>query len=104
VRLGLGRTRINRDIAATLESAAEHALFPAYHNGLTLLTSKIDNDGDRLVLHGVSVVNGCQSLLALRDAKTKLTDALALVVKIVEVGAEGSLADKITFRSNNQTP
>lgn len=104
VRLGLGRTRINRDIAATVESAEEHALFPAYHNGLTLLTSRIDNDGDRLVLHGVSVVNGCQSLLALRDAKTKLTDALALVVKIVEVGAEGSLADKITFRSNNQNP
>lgn len=66
VRLGLGRTKINRELAGTIkEEQGNHALFPAYHNGITILTDKLKADDEGLHLDGVTVVNGCQSLLAL---------------------------------------
>jgi hypothetical protein len=81
----------------------EHRLFPAYHNGLTLLTKKIDGvTDDSITLEGVGVVNGCQSLITLYDNKSSLTDELQLIVKVVEVTGDDKVADQITYRSNNQ--
>jgi hypothetical protein len=102
VRLGLGKTRINRELAATVDSAAEHALFPAYHNGLTMLTNTLEVDGEAVKLDGVSVVNGCQSLLTLFEHQSSLTDDLNLLVKVVQVDTESDLPEKITCRTNNQ--
>lgn len=102
VRLGLGRTRINRELAATVRTATEHALFPAYHNGLTMLTHRLEVDGDKINLEGVSVVNGCQSLLTLYENQQALTPALTLLVKVVQVDTASELPDKITYRANNQ--
>jgi hypothetical protein len=77
VRLGLGRTRINKELARTVrEEQTAHRMFPAYHNGLTLLTERLDVDDEGLHLDGVSVVNGCQSLLAMY-ANQGLPDARA---------------------------
>lgn len=104
VRLGLGKTRINKEIQATIGKRGEHDLFPAYHNGLTLITSKLNPKDGAIELTDLSVVNGCQSLLALRDSQGFLSDALRLIVKVIEVGADKTLAETITFRSNNQNP
>ena len=102
VRLGLGRTRINRELAATIDQASEHSIFPAYHNGLTVLTRGIDVNGRSLRLNGISVVNGCQSLLALYNNRDKLTDDLRVLIKLVELRDSLGLADLITYRTNNQ--
>jgi len=102
VRLGLGRTRINRDLAATVMTPAEHPLFPAYHNGLTVLTHELDVVGNEIRLDGISVVNGCQSLLTLYENQHALTPDLMLLVKAVQVDAASELPDKITYRTNNQ--
>ena len=104
VRLGLGKTRINRELAATIRDPSEHSLFPAYHNGLTILTREIESTEGELQLQGVSVVNGCQSLLALYNNRSNLTPELAVLVKIVELGASLDLVDSITYRTNNQNP
>lgn len=104
VRLGLGKTRINKELASTIRDASEHALFPAYHNGLTILTRAIDAEESELRLHGVSVVNGCQSLLALYNNRASLTPQLSVLVKIVELGQSLNLVDSITYRTNNQNP
>lgn len=106
VRLDLGNTKINRELRGTITKADEHELFPAYHNGLTILTKHLEYDDDAasLTLDGISVVNGCQSLLALWRERAKLTPKLKLVVKVVEVGTSNQLADQITYRSNNQNP
>lgn len=104
VRLGLGKTRINRELAATIKKPEEHLLFPAYHNGLTILTRGITVDDGELHLDGVSVVNGCQSLLALYNNRTSLTPDLRILVKIVELGESLDLVDAITYRTNNQNP
>jgi hypothetical protein len=102
VRLGLGRTRINRELAATVTNAGEHAVFPAYHNGLTVLTNQLEIDDVTLKLDGISVVNGCQSLLTLYENQQSLTDDLTLLVKVVQVDTASDLPEKITYRTNNQ--
>lgn len=103
VRLFAGRTRINNELRSTVQDLDEHRLFPAYHNGLTLLTNKIGKVTDgTIALDGVGVVNGCQSLITLYDNESALTDELQLIVKVVEVTGDDKVADLITYRSNNQ--
>lgn len=104
VRLALGRTRINRELQSTARAHDEHALFPAYHNGLTLLTNSMtpSDDGQALVLDGITVVNGCQSLVALHDNAEHLTPALKVLVKVVQTAPDSNVASQITYRTNNQ--
>ena len=104
VRLGLGNTKINRELRGTIQRPDEHQSFPAYHNGLTLLTDRLGVDGEGLSLEGVGVVNGCQSLLSLWRERSAITPQLNLMVKVVETGGRAALADRITYRSNNQNP
>lgn len=98
VRLGLGKTRINKQLSSTIQEQTEHSLFPAYHNGLTLLTRSVDisEAGSELGLRGVSVVNGCQSLLALYNNRRHLTPSLKVLVKIVQLDRTGRLVSAIT--------
>ena len=102
VRLYVGRTRINKELAVTVRDINEHKLFPAYHNGLTLLTESLSVSGNEMTLGRVGVVNGCQSLTTLNEHRNALTDDLLLVVKVVEVRSDSEIADQITQRSNNQ--
>jgi hypothetical protein len=103
VRLDLGRTRVNKDINTTLSDPNEHARFLTFHNGLTILCREVEPNGaDALRIKGFSIVNGCQSAVALRKNEAKLTDDLLVPVKVVKVGGYDSLADDITYRSNNQ--
>ena len=104
VRLSEGRTRINRELGKTVDDQAEHELFMTYHNGLTILTHGLTINGNTMHLDGVTVVNGCQSLLTLDEHRAKVSPELRLLVKVVRVGQETDLADKITYRSNNQNP
>jgi hypothetical protein len=101
VRLGLGKTKINRELRDTVKKADEHDHFPAYHNGLTLLTSTFEITDGKMKLDGISVVNGCQSLLALYANSDSVTPKLELPVKVVEV-TDAKLAETITYRTNNQ--
>jgi len=103
VRLDLGRTRVNKDIDATLVDEQEHPTFLTFHNGLTMLCREVQrSNGDAVRVKDFSIVNGCQSAVALRRKQASLTDDLLLPVKIVKVGEADKLADEITYRSNNQ--
>ena len=102
VRLGLGKTRINRELDATVTDQTQHSLFPAYHNGLTVLTRKLRVRGKTVRLNGIAVVNGCQSLLSLYHNRDALTRDLQVVVRVVEVDTHSDLPEKITYRTNNQ--
>jgi hypothetical protein len=104
VRLSEGGTRVNRELAATIKESREHTFFPAFHNGITVLTHGLSVRGSQLSLHHVTVVNGCQSLLALHQNQSSLTDELRILVKVVEVPQQSGLIELITYRSNNQNP
>jgi hypothetical protein len=104
VRFDLGRTRVNKDINATLRDSSEHPRFITFHNGLTILCQKIteDDDPSTVTITGFSVVNGCQSVVSFFNNQKYLTDDLLVPVRLVDVGGHRSLADDITYRSNNQ--
>jgi hypothetical protein len=102
VRLGLGKTRINKELDQTVKDPPQHALFPAYHNGLTVLTNELAVRGRTVRLDGIAVVNGCQSLLSLFQNRAALTADLRVLVRVVEVDGHSSLPEDITYRTNNQ--
>ena len=103
VRLGLGNTRINKELTSTVKAIGQHLLFPAYHNGLTFLTNNLEVRGRVLHLTDIAVVNGCQSILALYHNRDALTPGLKLLVKVVKLGENPTeLSEQITYRANNQ--
>lgn len=102
VRLGLGKTRINKDLEATVQKESEHPLFPAYHNGLTVLTHELRVRGKTARLSGIAVVNGCQSLLTLYRNRDSVKSGLSILVRVVQVDTHSELPDQITYRTNNQ--
>jgi AIPR protein len=102
VRLGLGKTRINKELDATVNDQTQHSLFAAYHNGLTVLTRGLTVRGKTVRLKGIAVVNGCQSLLSLFHNRASLTKDLEVLVRIVEVDTHSDLPEQITYRTNNQ--
>jgi len=104
VRGSLGRTKVNKDIARSIENKDEHKEFLLFHNGLTLLCERMVYKDDKVEVSGYSVVNGCQSLTSLYEHRAKVTDDLRLMARIIELPHGNALADKITHHSNNQNP
>lgn len=104
VRLGLGNTKINKELKDTIQDPDQHMLFPAFHNGLTVLTHEVVQEGDNLHLRGISVVNGCQSLLTLYRNRAALTPGLKVLVRIIGIKEKNDLIDVVTYRTNNQNP
>lgn len=103
VRLNLGRTKVNRDIEETIDDRSKHLFFPMYHNGVTLICRRVVTPNEEtLEVADYVVVNGAQSLSALYRERDKITEDLRLVVKIVEIVEDDSLAREITHASNNQ--
>lgn len=102
VRYGLGNTSVNKAIRGALANKAGHASFILGHNGLIILCSSADNSkSGELTIKDYSVVNGAQSLTSFYNDKSKLTDDLRVLVRVVEVQDE-ALARRITENSNNQ--
>lgn len=102
VRYGLGNTAVNKAIRGALVNKAGHANFILGHNGLIILCSSADHSkSGELTIKDYSVVNGAQSLTSFYNDKSKLTDDLRVLVRVVEVQDE-ALARRITENSNNQ--
>jgi|GEM_PF-1110963 len=104
VRLGLGRTRVNRDIDRAVSNEDEHARFLQFHNGLTIVARELSIGHNWLTMKNYSVCNGCQSLLSFWNNSSSLTPDLWVLVRLVKVGADRDLAESIAYRTNNQNP
>ena len=102
VRQSLGRTKVNKAIAGSVKNQAEHKNFLLYHNGLTILTTKLEYDEDRIVLSGYSVVNGCQSITSLFENRDAISRDLRLLGRLIQLPPDSELAARITRHSNNQ--
>jgi hypothetical protein len=104
VRQSLGRTKVNRAIAESVVSPAEHKNFMLYHNGLTVLAIDVDLDeeADELRIDRYSVVNGAQSLSTLYDKRLDVSDDLRLLARVIKLHPATDLAAMITRNSNNQ--
>ena len=102
VRQWLSRkTKVNKDIEKSIREHDEHKLFPAFHNGLTVLCEHLELTPPQLTISGYAVVNGCQSLSGLYDNRTELTGDLRILTKILKVSPDSDLARKIADHTNN---
>lgn len=102
VRGPLGRTKVNRDIVKSIKNPGTHKLFPLFHNGITIICTGIKESREKIAIENYFVVNGCQSLNALYDNKSNLTDGLRILTKFVQVNISSGLKEIITNHSNNQ--
>jgi len=102
VRGPLGRTKINKEIVASIRESSTHKLFPLFHNGITIIAGKLEATGEAITVSDYYVVNGCQSLSALFAERTNLTDDLRILVKIIQLAPASKEASMITAFSNNQ--
>lgn len=103
VRYGLGKTRVNKDIANTLKNTAEHTKVFLYHNGITIVCEVLTHQSNSVKISNYSVVNGCQSMLTFYENAGSITDDIYIPTKIIEIpkNAPISIAD-ITYWANNQ--
>lgn len=104
VRQSLGSSNtVNKGIRSTI-LGDKRADFFFFHNGVTALCNKMSLEGDTLSLHGLSVVNGCQSLntiLSCSETVKKHDDAYILF-RFYEI-PQRIRADKISIFTNSQS-
>ena len=111
VRDFLGAPDAKRDINNEIKrtAAREPGNFWAFNNGITALTRKImDDQGEEIVIEGISIVNGAQTTGALGGMlEGDLFDPASarVLLRVIEIGAssgEGSLIKSITRYNNTQ--
>lgn len=104
VRQSLGTSNaVNKGIRNTI-TGDKRADFFFFHNGITALCNKMELSGDELSLHGLSVVNGCQSLntiLSCSEMVKKVDDAFVLF-RVYEI-PQRDRAEKISIYTNSQS-
>ena len=104
VRQSLGlNNAVNKGIKNTIYSD-KHRDFFFFHNGITAICNKMEFKDSKLHLHGVSVVNGCQSLNTILSCSEKvktLTDT-SLLFRLYEI-PQRERADKISINTNSQS-
>lgn len=104
VRQSLGlNNAVNKGIRNTIYSD-RHRDFFFFHNGITAICNKIEREDSMLHLHGVSVVNGCQSLntiLSCSERVKTMTDT-SLLFRFYEI-PQKDRADKISINTNSQS-
>jgi len=102
VRGPLGKTQVNRDIVASIRDPKKHKLFPLFHNGITFICGKVANTKDKVEIENYYVVNGCQSLTALYENRSEISNDLRILTKFVQLDVQTELPEMVTRYSNNQ--
>lgn len=105
VRQALGKgTKVNKGLRSTLRSS-EVGDFFFYHNGITAICQefRLDPERRRLAVHGINVVNGCQSLTTLRQNSEVVREHdTGYVLWRFYAISEHQRADKISTFTNSQ--
>jgi hypothetical protein len=104
VRLWTGKTRVNKELASTISDQNEHNRFFLYHNGVSITCSHFEfkPTENKLEITGYQVINGCQSIVSFYQNRSKLTDNIMVLTKIIKVEPQSPLIQKITKNANNQ--
>jgi hypothetical protein len=106
VRQSLGLSnKVNKGLKQTIQSDTPQYFF-LFHNGITALCEKltIDETKHSLILNGISVVNGCQSLTTILACSEKAKNApnAQVLFRFYEI-PQKDLADKISIYTNSQS-
>lgn len=104
VRQSLGLSNVvNKGIKNTIYSD-RHRDFFFFHNGITAICNKLEMTDSALNLHGVSVVNGCQSLNTILSCseRVKALSDTGVLFRFYEI-PQRERADKISINTNSQS-
>jgi len=95
---------VNKELAATIQDQTEHNRFFLYHNGVSIICNSFDYKPKRnkITISGYQVINGCQSLVSFYQNRSRLTDNIMVLTKIIKVEPQSPLIPKITKNANNQ--
>lgn len=103
VRNSLGsNNKVNKGMRSTIYNEPSEFFF--CHNGITAICTSMSLSGNTLTLHGLSVVNGCQSLNTIYSAseRVKSADDGYVMIRFYEI-PERDRADKISISTNSQS-
>jgi len=104
VRQALGlNNRVNKSMKSTIYGDRYRDFF-FYHNGITAICNKLESNDGNLILNGLNVVNGCQSLNTILacSEKVKDLDDTYIMFRFYEI-PQRDRADKISISTNFQT-
>lgn len=104
VRHALGINRVRKSLDKALTDPNSGSEFIAYHNGITAVCDEFVLAKGELVVKGLSVVNGAQSVVAIRANQEALAPSIQLLLKLVQAPSNSELARSIAIRSNTQNP
>ncbi len=104
VRYGLGMNRVRRSLDKALTEPSQANEFIAYHNGITGVCDRFETTNNEVIIYGLSVVNGAQTVVAIAANADALSEDVQILLKIVEAPPASSLAQNIAIRSNTQNP
>lgn len=100
--LGARRGSVNAGIINTIENKKDRGNFWAYNNGITIVCDdyKHDPQTGQLTLFNFSIVNGCQTTVAInRSVKQTVTDDVFLLARIISP-PEASIDQIIQFTNS----
>jgi hypothetical protein len=104
VRQSLGTSNaVNKGIRQTI-LGDKHRDFFFFHNGITAICNKMEISGKSLKMHGLSIVNGCQSLntiLSCSEHVKKLEETFVMF-RFYEI-PQRERADRISINTNSQS-
>lgn len=104
VRQSLGHNTVNNKIRKTI-TGDRSAEFFFYHNGITAICNKMEETPTgEITLHGLSVVNGCQSLTSILECSetVKKKDDACVLFRFYEI-PQRDRADSISTNTNTQS-
>ncbi len=108
VRQSLGSSnKVNRELSKTIHTDKVRDFF-FYHNGVTALCDslRLNGDGTKMEVEGLSVVNGCQSLNTIYDSSERVRQHEArdayILFRFYEIKDRG-FGDRISVNTNQQS-
>lgn len=103
VRHFQGKTnKINNEIEDTLKDKSIQGALPIFNNGITVITKKLEQTGNKLRLTDFQIVNGCQSAHVFFNNKDIIDAKTNIIIKIIETN-NSNLINKIIKATNKQT-
>lgn len=103
VRAFLGDdNEVNARMAAALKGSGHHDRFAINNNGITIVSSDVRVQNDRVSVSDFQIVNGCQTCHVLFRNREELTDSIWVPLKIIEA-TDSDVVAQLVESTNSQT-
>jgi hypothetical protein len=96
-----GDNRVNKEIAATLNSKHKDA-FLILNNGITIVTEELQTTRNTFTISNYQIINGCQTSNVLYENKNKLDNKVLVSIKLIS-SKNQDLTAKLIRSTNRQT-